>query len=120
MPSDDARERMMEEACRLSSDDFLRTNEANRRKFSGQFVSIKDLAAERGKSVRTLRRWNNRPDAPQRIKIGRRHRLAIWPSPRSRAWQWARDGRWRSSKRSTARVRIRATAGGTDVQEIGS
>jgi predicted DNA-binding transcriptional regulator AlpA len=72
MPSDDARERMMEEARRLSSDDFLRTNEENRRRFSGQFVSIKDLAAERGKSVRTLRRWNNRPDAPQRVKIGRR------------------------------------------------
>ena len=35
-------------------------------------VSIKDLAAELGVCVRTLRRWNNRPGAPQRVKKRRR------------------------------------------------
>lgn len=34
-------------------------------------LSIKELAAELGVSIRTLRRRNKRPDAPQRIKQGR-------------------------------------------------
>jgi AraC-like DNA-binding protein len=58
MPSNDPYERMIEQA--------RRTSEADDK------VSIKDLAAELGKSVRTLRRWNKRTDAHQRIKRGRR------------------------------------------------
>ena len=58
MPSDDPYERMIEQArTRSEADDK---------------VSIEDLAAELGVAVRTLRRWNNRPDAPERIKRGRR------------------------------------------------
>jgi predicted DNA-binding transcriptional regulator AlpA len=37
-----------------------------------QGLSIEELAAGLGKSVRSLRRWNNRPDAPERVKQGRR------------------------------------------------
>jgi AraC-like DNA-binding protein len=58
MPSDDRYDRMIEEARGRS--------EAEAK------VSIEDLAAELGKSIRTLRRWNARPDAPQRIRRGRR------------------------------------------------
>jgi ribosome-binding protein aMBF1 (putative translation factor) len=58
MPSSDPYERIVEEARRRAEADDK--------------VSIKDLAAELGKSVRTLRRWNNRPDAPPRVKRSRR------------------------------------------------
>jgi predicted DNA-binding transcriptional regulator AlpA len=47
--------------------------DARRRSDKGPMVSIKNLAAELGVSVRTLRRWNKRPDAPPRVKAGRRH-----------------------------------------------
>lgn len=47
--------------------------QARRRSDVGELVSIEDLADELGRSVRTLRRWNTRPGAPERIKRGRRH-----------------------------------------------
>ena len=58
MPSNDPYERMIQQARRRSEADDK--------------VSIEDLAAELGVSVRTLRRWNNGPHAPQRVKRGRR------------------------------------------------
>lgn len=57
-----------------SNDPYVRMLEqARRTSVAGDLVSIEDLAAERGVSVRTVRRWNNRTDAPQRVKRGRRH-----------------------------------------------
>ena len=46
--------------------------QARRRSGGDDVVSIKDLAPELGVSVRTLRRRNNRTDAPPRVKRGRR------------------------------------------------
>jgi hypothetical protein len=59
VPENDRYERMIDKARQTSEGD--------------DHVSIKDLAAELGKSVRTLRRWNNHADAPPRVKRGRRH-----------------------------------------------
>ena len=57
-----------------SDDPFIRMLLAARQRSQrSDLVSIKDLAAELGVSIRTLRRRNNHPDAPQRVKAGRRH-----------------------------------------------
>jgi hypothetical protein len=64
---------LMEKARDLSSEAFVRMIEGGRWIPAAELVSIKDLAAELDVSVRTLRRWNNRPDAPKRIRRGRRH-----------------------------------------------
>jgi predicted DNA-binding transcriptional regulator AlpA len=58
MLTDDPYERMIEQARKRAEADDK--------------VSIEDLAAELGVSVRTLRRWNNAPHAPRRVKRGRR------------------------------------------------
>lgn len=59
MPTNDPYQRMIEAARRRSE--------------ASDLVSIKALAAELNRSLRTLRRWNNRPDAPWRVKLGREH-----------------------------------------------
>ena len=57
-----------------SDDPYIRMALAARQRSQrSDLVSIKDLAAELGVSVRTLRRRNNHPDAPKRVKAGRRH-----------------------------------------------
>jgi len=71
MSSKNPAQALMEEARGLSDDAFVRLIERGRTPVK-DLVSIKDLAAELGVSVRTLRRWNNRSDAPQRVKRGRR------------------------------------------------
>lgn len=63
---------LMEETRGLSSGEFVRMLEGGRPMRASGLVSIKDLAAELGLSVRTLRRWNNLPDAPKRYRRGRR------------------------------------------------
>jgi hypothetical protein len=63
------RVRVMEQARSLSEEDFTRVMEADRPR---DLVSIKDLAAELGVCIRTLRRWNRLPDAPKRYRRGRR------------------------------------------------
>jgi hypothetical protein len=71
MPSQDHFQRMMDETRGLSCDEFVKVIEGSgptRR----ELVSIQDLAVELGVSIRTLRRWNNRPDAPKRYRWGRR------------------------------------------------
>jgi predicted DNA-binding transcriptional regulator AlpA len=83
MPSNDPFVQMIEAyraggqpiADGASSDDpFVRMIEqARQRSATGPLVSIEELAGELGVSVRTLRRWNARPDAPQTVKLGRRH-----------------------------------------------
>jgi predicted DNA-binding transcriptional regulator AlpA len=72
MPSKDPFKRMMDETRGLSSDDFVRMLEGDRQMRASDYVSIKELAAELGVSVRTLRRWNKLPDAPQRFQRSRR------------------------------------------------
>ena len=72
MSDDDPFARMRYDAEGLSSDEFVRMLEGERPLRRSDYVSITDLAAARGKSVRTLRRWNNRPDAPKRYRRGRR------------------------------------------------
>jgi DNA-binding transcriptional regulator YiaG len=67
----DAFASLMEEARHLSGEEFVRMMEGGRRIPAAELVSIKDLAAELGVSVRILRRWNRRPDAPKRLKRGR-------------------------------------------------
>jgi hypothetical protein len=65
--------RLMEEETRgLSSDEFVRPLEDDHSPRASDLVSIKDLAAELGVSIRTLRRWNKRPDAPKRYRQSRR------------------------------------------------
>jgi len=64
--------RLMEQARGLSIEAFVEMIEGQRRAAARDFVSIKDLAAELGVSVRTLRRRNNGSDAPSRVKRGRR------------------------------------------------
>ena len=80
MPTNDPYERMIEQARKRSEADDK--------------VSIEDFAAELGKSVRTLRRWNNRPDAPQRVRRGRRlmYRRADVQHWQSNGGPSARDG----------------------------
>lgn len=63
--------RLMEETRGLSADEFVRFIEGGRPR-ACDLVSIKDLAAELGVSVRTLRRRNQLPDAPKRYRQSRR------------------------------------------------
>ena len=72
MPSKDHLKRMMEEGRALNCGDFVRMLKGGRPIRARDLISIKDLAAELGVSVRTLRRWNKLPDAPQRFKQSRR------------------------------------------------
>ena len=65
-------ERLMEGTRGLSSDEFVRMLQGDGGPTGRDLVSIQDLAAERGVSIRTLRRWNNRPDAPKLYRWGRR------------------------------------------------
>jgi len=62
----------MREARGLSCDEFLRMIEGGCPIRASDLVSIQDLAAELGVSVRTLRRWNKLPDAPKRYRQSRR------------------------------------------------
>jgi hypothetical protein len=64
--------RFIEETRGLSSDEFVRMIEGGRPIRARDLVSIQDLAAELGVSVRTLRRWNKLPDAPKRYRQSRR------------------------------------------------
>jgi predicted DNA-binding transcriptional regulator AlpA len=57
----------MEGARGLSGDAFVRFIKSHGVPAS-ELVSLKDLAAELGVSVRTLWRWNKRADAPKRFK----------------------------------------------------
>jgi hypothetical protein len=61
---------LMEKARELSGEEFVRMIEGRRAPMT-DLISIEDLAAELAVSVRTLRRWNNRSDAPKRFKRGR-------------------------------------------------
>jgi hypothetical protein len=63
---------VMREARGLSCDEFVRMIEDGCPMRARDLVSIKGLAVELGVSVRTLRRWNERPDAPKRFRRGRR------------------------------------------------
>jgi transcriptional regulator GlxA family with amidase domain len=71
MSSKDPAHALIKEARDLSDDDFERMVEQDRKR-PAEFVSIEDLAAELNISVRTLRRRNTRPDAPQRFRRSRR------------------------------------------------
>jgi hypothetical protein len=64
-------EGLLQAARSLGDDEFAQMIEARRPK-ERDLISIEDLAVERGKSVRTLRRWNKRPDAPKRVKWGKK------------------------------------------------
>jgi hypothetical protein len=63
---------MMKDAEGLSADELVRVLEGGRSMRSSDYVSISELAAESGRSVRTLRRWNKLPGAPKRYRRGRR------------------------------------------------
>jgi Helix-turn-helix domain len=69
---DDPFARLMEQGRGLNSDDFVRMLEGDGPIRVRDLVSINDLAVEVGVSIRTLRRWNKRPDAPKRYRRGRR------------------------------------------------
>lgn len=72
MSDNDPVARMMKDAEGLSPGEFLRMLKGERPRRSCDYVSIEDLAAEKGRSVRTLHRWNKLPGAPKRYKRGRR------------------------------------------------
>jgi len=61
---------LMEKARDLSDEAFVRMVEGRRAPMT-DLISIEESAVELGVSVRTLRRWNNRPDAPKRVRRGR-------------------------------------------------
>ena len=72
MSDNDPIARMMKDAERLSDDEFVRMLEREYPMRPGDYVLIEELAAEKGRSVRTLRRWNKLPGAPKRYRRGRR------------------------------------------------
>lgn len=71
MSSQDPVQALLKAARELSDEEFQRLLERGR-PTADELVSIEDLAAELNRSVRTLRRWSTRADAPKRLRRGRR------------------------------------------------
>lgn len=82
MSVDDPIGHLIEAARGLGDEAFVELIEPGRPR-PGDLVSIADLAAELGVSVRTLRRWNTSAEAPRRFRrrrqlMYRRADVAEW------------------------------------------